>query len=374
MQINQERVLSRLIEMIQIDSVSYHEGPMTDYLQSYFESLGYEVYRDEAGKAIGGDHAGNLLVHIPGTLKGEAICLNAHQDTVEPGIGIRPVLENGILKSSGDTILAADDKSGIAMMIELLELLRETKTPHRDLYYLFTICEENGMYGAKSFDYSKLPAKNIFALDGAGMPGTVLKSGAGKDSLTVTFHGKTAHGGIEPEKGINAIAVAASAISRVPFGRIDPETTSNIGRIEGGGATNIVTDTVTFTCEVRSHTKEQIDAQVEKIVSACQAAAKEFGATVTIDIDHFCPPHKPDPDCFLSRIMLYAMEQEGFVPEYKVSNGSGDANIFSGHGFNCSGISTGMFDVHTTGEYLDMELFTRVCRVVWRMLTEELPE
>ena len=371
MQINQERVLSRLIEMIKIDSVSLHEESMTDYLQKYFEDLGYEVYRDQAGKAIGGDNAGNLLVHIPGTIKGEAICLNAHQDTVEPGIGIQPVLENGILKSSGDTILAADDKSGIAMMIELLELLRETGTPHRDLYYLFTICEENGLYGAKNFDYSKLPTKNIFSLDGAGKADVVLKSGAGKDSLTITFHGKTAHGGIEPEKGINAIAVAASAISRVPFGRIDPETTSNIGRIEGGGATNIVTDTVTFTCEVRSHTQKQIDDQVEKIVSACKAAADEFGATVDIDIDHFCPPHKPDPDCFLSRITIHAMEEEGFVPEYKVSNGSGDAKIFAGHGFNCTGISTGMFNVHTTEEYLDMELFTRVARVVWRMLTEE---
>ncbi len=215
MQINQERVLSRLMEIIQIDSVSYKEGPMTDYLQNYFEKLGYEVYRDEAGKAIGGDHAGNLLIHIPGTLGGEAICLNAHQDTVEPGTGIRPVFENGILKSSGDTILAADDKSGIVMTMELLDILKETGIPHRDLYLLFTICEENGMYGAKTFDCSKLPAKNIFSLDGAGKIGPVITSGAGKDSLTITFHGKTAHGGIEPEKGINAIAVAAVFLSAV---------------------------------------------------------------------------------------------------------------------------------------------------------------
>lgn len=371
-QVNMERVLSRLTEMIQIDSESFHEGPMTDYLQKYFEDRGYEVYRDQAGKIVGGDHSGNLLIHIPGTLEGEGICLNAHQDTVKPGIGIKPVLDNGILKSSGDTILAADDKSGIVMIMELLDLLKETDTPHRDLYLLFTICEEVGLYGAKNFDYSKLPVKNIFALDGAGKPNVLLKSAAGKDSLTITFHGKTAHGGIEPEKGINAIAVAASAISRVPFGRIDPETTSNIGRIEGGGATNIVTDAVTFTCEVRSHTKKQIDDQVAKIVDACNAAAKEFGATVDIDIDHFCPPHRPDPDSFLCRLTHQAMVDEGLVPEYKVSNGSGDTNIFSGHGFNCSGISTGMFDVHTTGEYLDMDIFAQVTRVVWRMLTMNL--
>ena len=127
MQYNKERILSRLMEMIQIDSVSYKEGPMTDYLQKYFEDRGYEVYRDQAGKAVGGDHSGNLLIHIPGTMEGESICLNAHQDTVEPGIGIVPVLEDGKLKSSGDTILAADDKSGIAIMLELLEVLKETE-------------------------------------------------------------------------------------------------------------------------------------------------------------------------------------------------------------------------------------------------------
>lgn len=370
MQMNLERVLERLTEMIRIDSVSFHEEPMTDYLQKYFEDRGYEVYRDEAGKAIGGDNAGNLLIHIPGTLKGEAICLNAHQDTVQPGIGIRPVFENGILRSSGDTILAADDKSGIAMMMEILDVLKETNTPHRDLWFLFTICEENGMDGAKNFDYSRLPVKNIFALDGAGELGNMLKSGAGKDVLTITFHGKTAHGGIEPEKGINAINAAASAISRIKFGRIDPETTSNIGRIEGGGATNIVTDKVTFTCEVRSHTNEQIAAQVKVITDACHAAAKEFGASVDIDLNHFCPPHKPDFDSFLFQATRRALEAEGFQIELKVSNGSGDANIFSGHGFNCMGLSTGMFDVHTTNEYLDMAVFEKAFRVVMRILTE----
>ena len=366
------RILSRLMEMIRIDSVSYKEGPMTDYLQKYFEDRGYEVYRDQAGKAVGGDHSGNLLIHIPGTMEGESICLNAHQDTVEPGIGITPVLEDGKLKSSGDTILAADDKSGIAIMLELLEVLKETGTPHRDMYYLFTICEESGMYGAKNFDYSKIPTKNIFSLDGAGNLGFILKSGAGKDVLTITFHGKSAHGGIEPEKGINAINAAALAISKVKFGRIDPETTSNIGRIEGGAATNIVTDKVTFTCEVRSHSQAQIEAQVQKIIDACQEAAAEFGATVDIDVDHFCPPHKPDLDGFLTKATVRALELEGITPEYHISNGSGDSNIFSGHGFDCSGISTGMFNVHTTDEYLDLAVFEQAFNVTWRIVTEPL--
>ena len=372
MQINQERVLSRLIEMIQIDSVSYQEGPMTDYLQKYFEELGYDVYRDEAGKAIGGDHAGNLLLHIPGTIEGEAICLNAHQDTVEPGIGIEPVYKDGKVTSAGNTILAADDKSGIAMMMEIHDILKETGVPHRDLWFLFTIAEENGLLGSKNFDYDKLPAKNILALDAAGYLGDMLTSGAGKDDLKATFHGKMAHGGIEPEKGISSIAMLASAINRVKFGRIDPETTSNLGIIEGGIANNIVCDKASFTCEVRSHSASQITEQIELITKACYDAAAEFGGTVDVEVDHFCPPHKPDLEGFLTKSMHKALELEGITPVYKVSNGAGDANIFSGHGFNCTNISTGMFAVHTTDEYLDMKVFAQAFNVVWRIITDDL--
>lgn len=372
MEFNQQRVLKRLEEMIKIDSPSYKESHMTDYLQKYFEERGLEVYRDQAGKIIGNDNSGNLIVYIPGTLDGEAICFNAHQDTVEPGHSIEPIFENGILTSKGNTILAADDKSGIAMMMECLELIKETNTPHRNMYFLFTICEENGMLGAKNLDYSKLPVKNICVLDGASKLGGITKSGAGKDTMKITFHGKMAHGGIEPEKGINAIAVAASAINRIQFGRISADTTSNIGHIEGGGATNIVPDKVTFTCEVRSHTQQQIQEQVNLIREACKDAAKEFGATVDIDIDHFCPVYKPNLDSYMTKVMIKALEMEGITPHIKISNGSGDGNIFASYGYDCASVSTGMYSVHTTDEYLVMEDFAKALNIVWRLMTETL--
>ena len=139
MQFNEKRMLDRLMEMIRIDSPSFEEKPMTDYLEKYFKDRGFEVYRDNAGEKFGST-GGNILVHIPGTMEGEAVCFNAHQDTVEPGRGIEPVYENGVLTSKGDTILGADDKSGIAMLMELLDVLQENKIPHREMYYLFTIC------------------------------------------------------------------------------------------------------------------------------------------------------------------------------------------------------------------------------------------
>ena len=370
MQVNEKRLLDRLLEMIAIDSVSYEEKPMSDFLETYFKNKGLEVYRDQAGEKFGGNGS-NILVHIPGTMEGEAICFNAHQDTVEPGIGIVPVLEDGKLKSSGDTILAADDKSGIAIMLELLEVLKETGTPHRDMYYLFTICEESGMYGAKNFDYSKIPTKNIFSLDGAGNLGFILKSGAGKDVLTITFHGKSAHGGIEPEKGINAINAAALAISKVKFGRIDPETTSNIGRIEGGGQTNVVTDEVFFTAEVRSHSMEKLKNQVESMKKACEEAAAEMGGQVDFAVSHDYPCFVLSQESFAFKACMAAYEKEGIPTSTLIGGGGGDCNIFAGSGITCACIASGMYDVHSSNERLNLEEFYTTTRVVYTMMTEK---
>ena len=164
----------------------------------------------------------------------------------------------------------------------------------------------------------------------------------------------------------------ANAIDRVKFGRIDPETTSNLGIIEGGIANNIVCDKASFTCEVRSHSASQITEQIELISKACYDAAEQFGGKVEVEVDHFCPPHKPDLEGYLTKAMHKALELEGITPVYKVSNGAGDANIFSGHGFNCTNITTGMFAVHTTDEYLDMDVFAQAFNVVWRIITDDL--
>ena len=371
MQFNQKRMLDRLMEMIRIDSQSFEEKPMTDYLEGYFKKLGYQVYRDAAGEKFGST-GGNLLVHIPGTMEGEAICFNAHQDTVEPGRGIKPVFENGVLTSAGDTILGADDKSGIAMLMELLDVIKENNTPHREMYFLFTICEEQGMHGAKNFDCDKLPCKNLFALDGAGQVGGISTSSPSKYGIKAIFKGKAAHAGIEPQNGINAVCMAGRALSLVKFGRIDEETTSNVGRIEGGGMTNVVSEECFFTAEVRSHSEEKLQHQLDLIQKACQQAAAEFGGKAEVQLSHDYPAAKPNQESFLFKCTLAAYEKEGITPKFIISGGGGDANIFSGKGFECGGISTGMFDVHSTKENLQLDVFQQAFNVVYRMMTENL--
>ncbi len=371
MQFNEKRMLDRLMEMIRIDSPSFEEKPMTDYLEKYFKDRGFEIYRDNAGEKFGST-GGNILVHIPGTMEGEAVCFNAHQDTVEPGRGIEPVYENGVLTSKGDTILGADDKSGIAMLMELLDVLQENKIPHREMYYLFTICEEQGMHGAKNFDISKLPCRNLYALDGTGMVGGISTSSPSKYGIKATFKGKAAHAGIEPQNGVNAVCMAARAISLVKFGRIDHETTSNIGRIEGGGMTNVVPDEAFFTAEVRSHSEEKLQHQLDLIQAACKQAAEEFGGQAEVELSHDYPSAKPDPESFLYKLNLHAIQAEGIEPRYLISGGGGDANIFSGKGFHCGGITTGMFDVHGVNENLRMDVFQTAFNVVFRMMAEIL--
>lgn len=369
MNFNRERMLNRLIEMIQIDSISFEEKAMSDYLEKYWLDKGLEVYRDQAGEKFGGNGS-NILVHIPGTMEGEALCFNAHQDTVEPGRGIKPVVDGNLLRSSGNTILGADDKSGIAMLMEAYDVLQETKTPYREMYFLFTICEEQNMHGAKNFDISKLPCKGIFSLDGAGSLGNMSIAGPAKDGIKVTFKGKKAHAGIEPEKGANAAVMLAKAIAAVKFGRIDAETTSNVGRISGGDMTNVVTDEAFFTAEVRSHSQEKLDREVDLIRQASLAAAAEMGGEAIVEVSHDYPTIKADFNSFIHKKLVEAYTKESYEIKQVISGGGGDSNIFAGFGYQCAGISTGMKDVHSSSETLDLDIWMKAMRVLYRMMTD----
>lgn len=369
MQVNEQRILDLFLKMVQIDSVSYEEKPMGDFLEEYFQARGLEVYRDKAGEQFGGNGS-NILVHIPGTIEGDSICFNAHQDTVSPGKGIVPVVKDGFVHSQGDTILAGDDKAGIASILEAYEYVRENNIPHRDLYLFFTICEELNMMGIKHFDYTKLPCKNILIVDAPGTPGKISLAGPAKDGIVATFKGKKAHAGIEPEKGANAACMVANAIARVKFGRVDEETTSNIGRIEGGGQTNVVTEDAFFTAEVRSRNSQKLIEQVELIRKACEDAARELGGSVVFEVSHDYPEIKLDKESFIYKQLLKAYDKEGIKVEYVMAGGGGDSNIMAGHGYQCCGIGCGMRDVHSTDESLCLEDMHMAVRLIVTMMTE----
>src|ERR687894_716998 len=250
--INQERVKNLLLEFVQIDSHSRKEREIAERIKKYCEEMGAQVEIDDAGSAVGGN-SGNVIARFPGTIPdAETIMMSAHMDTVVPGEGVKPIVDGDVIRTDGTTVLGGDDKSGCAVIIEAIRCLQEQNIPHAPIEAVFSICEEVGLLGAKHVDTSKIRSKYGVVFD-SDDPGFLFTKGPSANHMEWKIYGLESHAGVAPEQGISAIKIAAEAISEMKLGRIDHETTANIGVIEGGKATNIVTNLVTLRGEARSH-------------------------------------------------------------------------------------------------------------------------
>lgn len=337
--IDEGHLVSWFLELASIASPSTQEQAVGEPVMEWLRELGATVERDAIG---------NVLGRLDG--QGEPLLLNAHLDTVGPADGVRPVLADGVIRSDGRTVLGADDKSGVAIILEAVRTAQEKGLLLPPLDFLFTVQEEIGLCGAKAFDAGGLRARQGIGLDTGGPPGTVVISAPGQDSLSVVVHGIAAHAGAEPEKGVSAIVVAAEAISRMPLGRVDEETTANIGVISGGRATNIVCDRVEVRAEARSHQAAKLAAQTQAMVKAFQEAAARHGATVDIEVTRPYTAYKMMADEPIIRLLAAGAAQVGLEPSYIPSGGGSDANVFNAAGIRITNISTGMQEVHTTRE------------------------
>jgi tripeptide aminopeptidase len=357
--IDRERMASVFTELIRIDSVSKMEKEVSNRLVQRLESLGAEVIRDRAGEAVGGN-TGNVIAMFKGNTMASPMLLCAHMDTVEPGRGIDPVLENGVFRSRGDTILGADDKSAMAILIEVLTVIQEQQLSCGPLDVVLTVCEEIGLLGAKHLDLNLVGARFGYALDGSDTEGIVIQAPAA-NRLEFKIHGKDAHAGAAPEKGINAIQLAAKAISGLEIGRMDRETTCNIGVIEGGSAVNVVPNLVVVKGEVRSHDQTKLDRVTENMVFAFQKAVDEFPKSddnlprleVAV-IQEFPRTRIPenDPVVILAK---KAAENLGRSMKTKISGGGSDANVFFEKGIMTGVLGTGMRDMHTVRESVSLD-------------------
>ena len=275
--INAERLLDTFLRYVQIDSESGHEKAMGEKLVEDVKALGLDPITDKAGETFGSDGF-NVFFRFPGTLPGDPFVLSAHMDTVVPGVGIRPYIEDGIIKSGSDTILGGDDKSGICGILEAITTILEKGLPHRTAEVVFSIGEEGGMRGAKAFDMTQLKSKRAFVLDSSGDVGKIIVGAPGQIKIFADVVGRRAHAGLAPEQGISAIQVAAKGIAKMNLLRIDEETTCNIGTIKAEYATNIVPDRVSLIAEVRSRNFDKLNAQAAHIQDCLQAACDEAGA------------------------------------------------------------------------------------------------
>jgi tripeptide aminopeptidase len=356
--INSERLLQTFLDLVQIDSPSGYEQEIGAHLHARLQNLGMQTHVDKAGSVLGRWEG-----------QGEPLLLSAHMDTVSPGRGVHPVVRDGVIYSDGTTILGGDDKSGIAVILELLTCLEE-QGQHPAVEVVFSTSEEIGLLGAKAMDVNWFRARQALVLDSGGPINMLVYGAPVSDKFDATVHGQAAHAGSNPEDGTNAIQIASQAIANMPLGRIDAETTANIGLIQGGQAVNVVPDRVEMHGEARSHSTEKLDAQIAAMRQALEnAVSGQPGARLELEVRRSYEAYRlPHQDPLLQRI-CQALQELGYdPPAYKLSGGGSDANILNARGIRAVPVSTGMQSVHTTEECIALDDMVTCARLVLHML------
>ena len=349
--IDKKRVLDEFFALVSIRCSTLDEREMGNLLTARLRDLGAaEIHEDAAGKALGGN-TGNIVANFKGTVTGvPTVMLTAHMDCVEPCAGIKPGLRDGVIRSDGTTILGADDKAGVVAILETLRCLKEQNIPHGDLQIVFTVAEEGGVNGSRCLDTSLLHADLGYTLDTHGHAGTAAFKAPGKNQLVVRIMGKAAHAGIDPDAGRNAITAAGRVLTAVPQGRIDTETTCNVGKIAGGTATNVVAEFCTIHFESRSRDKAKLDALTQRIVDAVHSALDGTGCTAEITVKKDYDPYELPQDALPIRYLCRAAEKLGFPVVLEEEGGGSDANHFNAYGIPTTVLGVGMEDCHTKEE------------------------
>jgi len=377
-EINPERLADLFTTLCEIDSPSRKEGRMAAELTKIFSGMGATVLEDDSAPRTGSE-CGNLLVRFPdGGLDLAPVFFNCHLDTVQPGIGVKVVRRGDTFASKGDTVLGADDKSGIAVLIEVMRTLQENRAAHGPVEFIFTTCEETGLQGAKAFDPGQLRAKMGYALDTTATNRVIIGAPAA-NRFVVEIAGVSAHAGLNPEQGVNAIQLASRAIAELHLGRLDEESTANIGLIAGGTATNIVPDLVKIHGEIRSHSDAKLFAHTEEFketfyqviddwTDPSGRAAGKPAVSMTVTPEY--PAMRLAMDAkVLARVRNAAAGLPGAALEFVVAGGGSDANIFTSRGLDCAIIGTGMTKVHTVEETIHLQDMCRCAELVLKILT-----
>ncbi len=374
--INEQRLKEHFIDLVKIDSEAGDEAGIATKLKADLSTLGASVHEDDAPTHIT-TNSGNLIATLPGTVKDAPILLLcAHMDTVTPGRGVNPVLEGSIVHTDGNTVLGGDDKSGIAIIMEAVRTAQEQGIPYGDLEIVFTVSEEKGLLGARALQEGALRSTFGLVFD-SDEPGVLFTRAPAANHLEWRIIGKAAHAGVAPERGLSAIQVASQAIANMRLGRIDHETTANIGVIRGGAATNIIPEQVTIHGECRSRNLEKLEAQTQHMLQCFEEAA----ARHALILDDVAVRAEVQPkniraydamnvpsDAPVVRLVQQAgasIKQE--IP-LKSMGGGCDANVFNGRGMSVANLGTGMRDIHTTKEWLDLNDMAQTTRIVVEML------
>ena len=363
--INKERLLKTFTELLRINSPSFHEKEIGDLLSRMLSQRGCRVTTQKYDKSF------NLIAFKKGnTAKVPPLLLSGHMDTIEPTEGIRFSVQAGKVSSTGNTVLGADDKSALSQILEALAVLKEKDLPHGDIEIVFTSAEEKGLHGAKNLDFKKIRSRYGLVLDSGGSVGKLVVAAPAHITYEMRIMGKAAHAGIEPEKGISAIRVAAEVISTVPNGRISAETTANIGTIQGGTATNVVPKEVILHGELRSHDDKTLHDTRKTIFDTARRVVKKNRAGIHIAEHEEYQSFKIDEHDRFLEFMDGVVHTCGITPIHVTTGGGSDANIFNKRGIKTVNISTGMQKVHSNEEFILLKDLYKGSLLVLKTITE----
>jgi tripeptide aminopeptidase len=343
--------LDLFLELAAIPSPPGEERVVADRVTEELRSIGLDVDEDDTGPSIGST-MGSLYTRLEPTGDGTPIFLCAHLDTVPPVGPIEPVVEDGVVRNAAGTILGADNKAAVSAMIEAARRTLEGGRAHSGLELVFTAKEEVGLRGAYAFDHTRLQAELGYVYDQAAPIGEIVIGAPWAASLEVAFRGRPAHAGMYPEEGRSAIAAAARAIADLRLGRIDEETSANVGMIEGGTARNIIPEHCTLKAEARSHNEAKLADVVREMEEAFAFAAALAECDVETQIDRSYRGYRFRKDEPAVALAAQALERCGFTPSYALTGGGADANVFNERGIPCVTLANAMAEIHTSDEHI----------------------
>ena len=369
--INEERLKAIFIELVSVPCPSGDEKAEAEMLVEKLKAMGLDVAVDDAGKKCGsttGNVWGFLKGNVPGAVR---LFFEAHMDSVAPTTGTTVIEKDGVLYSDGTTTLGGDDKSGIAAVLEAVQCVIENDLPHGDVQVCFTIGEETGSNGVRFMDKSMLKADVGYCMDSNGHPGAIYNASPKAINLKLKVHGKSAHAGMEPEKGINAIMLAAKALHELPaYGRLDEETTLSVDMINGGLASNIVPELCEVIVDMRCPDEEKLERLKNETIALFQKIAESGGGTLETEVKDVAPGVNLSAAHATVKLATAAAKKLGFPVSTGFTGGCSDANFLCGMGLPTVLLATGMDKIHTTEECLALEDLNNAARWVLGIIRE----
>ncbi len=344
-------LLDLFLELCAIPSPTGRERAVVDRVGAYLHELGLEWDEDGAAAELGGS-TGNLYARLPSTADGTPIFLCAHTDTVPPEAEIDPIVEDGIVRNAAGTILGADNKAAIVVMLEAVRRVVRERRPHAGIELVFTPQEEVGLKGAAAFDHARLHARTGFVYDQGAAVGEIVLGSPHAQTLDLRFHGRASHAGMAPEEGRSAIAAASRAIADFRLGAIDDETSANVGVITGGTARNVVPEWCSFQAEVRSHDERKVTDLVREMLETAAFAASLAECELETEVRPSFPGYRFKEGDAAVQLAATALRAVGVEPSYALSGGGADANVFNARGLECVNLANGMAEIHTPSEHI----------------------